>query len=161
LEQIGQLIAGGVATQARLDPILPGLTDVPDGLHALCAALAGAGVKDVAASILFLRPAIVRALRNHPTRPGLFRRLVESYASGKWMQIHAGQGSVLALPAARRRRIFDWLTTIAGQYGINVHVCACKNPDLGGPGCHFAGGWSPPVIFERQMDLFTLPVEVS
>ena len=40
LAQMRQLVAGGVATLARVDPILPGLSDDPDALHGLCA---GAG----------------------------------------------------------------------------------------------------------------------
>ena len=52
-----QLVAGGVATLARVDPILPGLSDDPDALHALCAALAAAGVRELAAGVLVLRPA--------------------------------------------------------------------------------------------------------
>jgi DNA repair photolyase len=39
LEQIAGLTAGGIATQARLDPVLPGLTDGPDALHLLFSTL--------------------------------------------------------------------------------------------------------------------------
>jgi hypothetical protein len=62
--------------------------------------------------------------------------------------------AVRVLPAARRRRIFQWLTTIAAQYGIGVHDCACKNPDLACESCKLAGQWSPPEIVERQLALF-------
>jgi hypothetical protein len=61
---------------------------------------------------------------------------------------------VLALPAARRRRIYDWLTAIAGQYAIAVHVCGCKNPDLAAGSCNFADHWTPPPAAKRQLALF-------
>jgi DNA repair photolyase len=154
LRQIRQLIAAGIATQARLDPILPGVTDDPDGLHALCGALAAAGVTEISASTLFLRPAVLGTLRRRLGRSRRLGRLLAAFDSGKWMAIQTGQAPVLALPAARRRRIFDWLTAIARQYGMTVHVCACKNPDLSAGTCHLADGWAAPPAMEQQLALF-------
>ena len=56
LSQMRTFVAGGVATLTRVDPILPGLTDDPDAMHGLCAALAEAGVGEIAAGTLVLRP---------------------------------------------------------------------------------------------------------
>ncbi|MGA2617708.1 MAG: radical SAM protein [Thermoguttaceae bacterium] len=155
LEQCRRLIAAGVATQARADPILPGLTDDPDALHALCAALAGAGVRELAASTLFLRPPLVRILRNRLRRPKMLGRLTDAFQRGKWLALRPGQGSLFALAPARRQTIFDWLSAIARQYGITVRVCGCKNPDLAAGGCNMAGQWSPPELVERQLALFS------
>ncbi len=155
LAQMRQLVAGGVATLARVDPILPGLSDDPDALHGLCAALAEAGVREIAAATLVLRPALVGALRNRLARPQIFRRLTQAFAQGKSQRFRAGGPAVRVLPAARRRKIFEWLTAIAAQYGIRVHVCACKNPDLAGESCKLAGRWSPPEVVERQLALFS------
>jgi DNA repair photolyase len=154
LEQMRQLVDAGVATQARVDPIVPGLTDDPDAMHALCAALAAAGIREIAASTLFLRPALVGTLRKHLGRPMTFRRLMDAFKTGKWLQIASGQGAVLALSAARRRKIFDWLTTIAGQYGLAVRICVCKNPDMAIGSCNLSGRGSLPVV-ERQLPLFS------
>ena len=154
LLQMRQLVAGGVATLARIDPILPGLTDDPDALHGLCAALAEAGVCEIAAGTLVLRPALVDALRNRLARPQIFRRLTQAFAQGRSQPLREGGPAVRVLPAARRRKIFQWLTAIAAQYGIQVHVCACKNPDLAGQSCKLAGRWSPPEVVERQLALF-------
>jgi DNA repair photolyase len=38
IEQIAKLVAGGIATEARLDPVLPGLTDNKDALRQLFSA---------------------------------------------------------------------------------------------------------------------------
>jgi DNA repair photolyase len=161
LSQMRQLVAGGVATLARVDPILPGLSDDPDALHGLCAALAEAGVCEIAAGTLVLRPALVDALRNRLNRPQIYRRLTQAFAQGKSQRFRAGGPAVRVLPAARRRKIFQWLTVIAGQYGIRVHVCACKNPDLAGESCRLAGRWSPPEVVERQLALFSVQEAVS
>ena len=61
LKQAQQLVAAGIATQVRIDPILPGLTDSPDMFHRLCTALAEVGIKEVSASTLFC----VRRLSAH------------------------------------------------------------------------------------------------
>jgi DNA repair photolyase len=154
LRQMRQLTSGGVATLARVDPILPGLTDDPDTMHNLCAALAEAGMHELSAGVLVLRPALLSALRNRLARPRIYGRLVESFEQGHnvWSSEFGGQMRVL--PAAARRRIFQWLTAISAQYGIRVHVCGCKNPDLAGESCNLAGPWSPRETVERQLALF-------
>ncbi len=154
LRQMRQLVAGGVATLARVDPILPGVTDDPDTMHGLCAALAEAGGREIAAGVLVLRPALANALRNRLARPQMVRRLMQSFSEGGKQRLPRHGSAVRVLPAARRRRIFEWLRTIAGQYGIQVRVCACKNPDLGSESCKLAGRWSPAEAVERQLGLF-------
>jgi DNA repair photolyase len=154
LRQMREFLAQGVATRARVDPILPGVTDDPDALHALCAALAGAGVRELSASTLLLRPAILAGLRSGLGGSRRLRRLLAAFRQAKRMMLPAGQAQALALPAARRRRIFDWLTAIAAQYSIAVHVCGCKNPDLAAGSCNFAAHWTPPSAAKRQLALF-------
>lgn len=154
LEQMRQLVEAGVETAARLDPILPGVTDDPDSLHALCAAVSEAGVKEISASTLFLRPAVIGSLRRQIGRSRTLERLLDSFDQGKRLKVFRDQGSILALSGARRRKIFDWLTAIARQYGITVHVCGCKNPDIAAGSCNLSGRWSPPAVVERQLALF-------
>lgn len=155
LAQMRKLVAGGVATLARIDPILPGITDDPDALHGLCAALARAGVREAAAGMLVLRPARIAALRNRLGRPKIFGRMMRAFPQGGGQPLCEGSPAVCIVAAARRRRIFQWLTTIAAQYGIRVHVCACRNPDLASESCKLAGAWSPIEIVERQLALFS------
>jgi DNA repair photolyase len=153
LRQMRQLVAGGVAMLARVDPILPGVTDDPDTMHGLCAAVAEAGVREIAAGVLALRSADLTALRKL-ARPQVYRRILASFSDGRTERLFGRRNAVRVLPAARRRRIFQWLTAIAAQYGIQVNVCACTNPDLDSETCKLAGGWSPREIVERQLGLF-------
>ena len=52
LWQLHSLLAGGVAAAARLDPILPTLTDDAEALDSQFAALAQVGVRRVAAGVI-------------------------------------------------------------------------------------------------------------
>ena len=65
LAQAAELIGAHVLIEARLDPILPSVTDGADSLEPLCEALARTGVRKIAASVLFLRPAVIGSLRRH------------------------------------------------------------------------------------------------
>ena len=63
LIQMAQMVAGGIAVEARIIPIIPGITDTLDSIDCLYSAISMAGVKNVAISALFLRPAIIASLR--------------------------------------------------------------------------------------------------
>src|SRR5262249_48375601 len=110
LRQMRELVAGGVSTLARVDPILPGVTDDPDTMHGLCATFAVAGIREIAAGALVLRPAYVKSLRYRLARPQLYRRIVESFDDGRNQRLPGFSNPVRVLPAAHRRRIFQWLT---------------------------------------------------
>jgi len=141
LGQIATLVAGGVATEARLDPILPGLTDTPDALRHLFSALAKAGVKRAAASALFLRPSVTESLkRNVPDRETL-QKLLGFYRDARRLAIHAERSSVTALPRAMREEIHVRVRHAAEEHAIDLVICACKNPDLAHGTCNISGTW--------------------
>jgi DNA repair photolyase len=154
LTQIKALIAGGITTQVRLDPILPGLTDGRESIEALLAALASAGVETIAASTLFLRPAVVNSL-NNALPPDPCRNLMGHFKSAGRLAIHAENSTVTALPPRVRGEIYRQVTEIAGRYGIQVKVCACKNPDLAAQSCGIAGTWSTDAARPAQPTLFS------
>ena len=58
------------------------------------------------------------------------------------------------LPAAARLEIMDRLKSIARRYGLNVLVCACKNPDIASGSCHISGRWPPAARENSQLGLF-------
>jgi DNA repair photolyase len=154
LSQAAELIHAGVLVEARLDPILPCVTDDSDSLEGLCEGLAGVGIRTIAASVLFLRPAIIGSLRRHVKDKQLVGRLLSVFAGSVPMAIHAGNSRVRALPAPSRLEIMERLKSIAGRYGLNVLVCACKNPDIASGSCHISGRWPPTARENNQLGLF-------
>jgi DNA repair photolyase len=157
LAQAAELIGAGIPVEARLDPILPGVTDGEECLEPLCAALAGIGARTIAASVLFLRPAVVGSLRRHVKDQVMLKRLLDRFANAEPLAIHAENSRVRALPTEARLEIIERLKSIAHRHGLEVLVCACKNPDISRGSCHISGRW-PPVARNNtgQLGLFQL-----
>ncbi len=153
VEQMRKLVAGCVPTEARVDPIIPGLTDTRDALERVFSALAEAGVKRAAASTLFLRPAIVESLRRNLSDKNVLERLWGFYTEAGRLAIRAEQSSVIALPLEKRREILDRVRDTAAEFGVAVAVCACKNPDLAQGTCGINGRWPgrPRGIVQRSL----------
>ncbi len=158
LVQARELVESGIPTQVRLDPILPGLTDAAERLDALFAAVDRAGLRRAAASVLFLRPAIIRSLRRRVHDQDLLRKLLAGFASTTRLASGSGGSRVLTLPTDARREIYDRVTAVARSYGIETCVCGCKNPDLGIRPCGIGGRWPRPDGAARQLALFEKPV---
>jgi len=141
IAQMADLIRRGIATTARVDPILPGITDTEDRLNLLFAAISGAGVEQVAVSYLFLRPKI----RSNIVRVAvpMLTSMLNEYASGCKLTLH-GESTMDSLPVGRRRSGYDTIVRIATTYGLKAIICHCKNADIEDSGaCHIAG---PPPI---------------
>jgi DNA repair photolyase len=141
IEQMAKLIAGGIAVEARLDPILPGLTDTPDVLPHLFATLAKVGVRRAAASVLFLRPSVVESLKRNLRNEKILQTLLGFYRDAKRLAIHAERSSVIALQLATREEIYGRVRSAAEKVGIELLICACKNPDLAHGTCNIGGAW--------------------
>jgi len=140
LWQLHSLIAGGVATAARLDPILPTLTDDPEALDRQFIALAQVGVRRAAAGVLFLRPGISYWLsRRVPS--AVLAPLLEAYRDGEAAVMRGAAYPIQNLSLERRREIFARLQEAAAPHGIQLDVCACKNPDIARGSCNIAGTW--------------------
>lgn len=157
LRQLKELTEAGLRTQVRLDPILPGLTDGEDTLRPLIEAIAETGVKKVAASNLFLRPAVQASLKEHIRDKQMVERLFAPFSRAKRLAIHAEHSRVMALPKEERENIFTRLRNIARDYGIGVKICACKNPDISSGTCSIAGDWIKPPKEVEQLSLFENP----
>lgn len=141
LQQLEALIAGGVPTEARLDPILPTLTDAPDSADRLFAALAQVGVKRAAAGVLFLRRAILQSLRRNVSDKEMLTSLLGAYRDGQQELMRGSPLPIQEPPCEVRREIFARMWTAAQAHGIELSICACKNPDLARGSCNIAGTW--------------------
>jgi DNA repair photolyase len=141
LLQLETLIAGGIQTEARLDPILPGVTDSPELLDELLARLAGVGVQRTAAGVLFLRPGILYWLKSRVSDRRMLALLLHAYQEGQQVVMRGAQYPILNLSTEARRQIFERLERAAAAHGIETKICACKNADLARGSCNIAGTW--------------------
>lgn len=141
LQQLEALIAGGVLAEARLDPILPTLTDSPDSLNQHFATLVQIGVKRVAAGPLFLRAAIRQSLTRSISDREMLAPLLGAYRDKEQVVMRGTELPIQNLPAEARRQIFVRLQNAAEAHGIELSLCACKNPDLAQGSCNIAGRW--------------------
>jgi DNA repair photolyase len=141
LQQLEVLIAGGVPTEARLDPILPTLTDAPAAADRLFAALAQVGVKRAAAGVLFLRRAILQSLRRNVSDKEMLTSLLDAYRDGQQGLMRGSPLPIQGLPPEVTREIFARMGGAARANGIELRVCACKSSDLARSSCNIAGTW--------------------
>jgi len=140
LSQMKRLAESGIRTQMRVDPILPGVTDDVHTFDGLCQAAAEGGVSDLAASVLFLRPAVLLRLRQASVSSAAVGRCLDAFRSAQRMPIRAEHSTVTALPREERERILERLENAAADHGVSVRRCACKNPDLARGTCSIADG---------------------
>jgi DNA repair photolyase len=141
LHQLGTLVAAGVQTQARLDPILPGVTDSPDSLDEHMASLVAIGVTRIAAGVLFLRAGILYWLKSRVSDRRMLESLLHAYQGGQQTVMRGAQYPILNLSTEARCEIFERLGQAAAAHGIEVKICACKNADLARGSCNIAGTW--------------------
>jgi DNA repair photolyase len=154
IEQIAKLVAGGITTEARLDPVLPGLTDSKDALRQLFSALAKVGVKRAAVSALFLRPSVVGSLKRNIRDREVLHRLLNFYGDARRMAIHAERSSVIALPSVVRDELYTQISLAAKEHGVELSICSCKNPDIAHGTCNIGGTWPVCSESDPQRNLF-------
>ncbi|NIM05248.1 MAG: hypothetical protein GTN65_06445 [Armatimonadetes bacterium] len=141
VEQMKRLTESGIKTQLRIDPILPAVTDEERTFEELCGTAVDAGVSDIAASVLFLRPVVTRRLLQASAASAAVTRCLGAFSNPQRIAIHAERSSVTALPLQERERIFHRLENIAAGHELTVKRCACKNPDIASGTCSIAGEW--------------------
>lgn len=162
LRNIRRLLAIGLDPIVRVDPMVPYITDTPEQMIDLCRHLAGLGVRNVAASYLFVRPRILRQFLDQVPAPTLRRRLWEVYHAGTTVPLH-GDGFDIRLPAQGYRLAgYDRFRRICSRFGLTLRLCSCKNSDLDlGECCNRVHAGPPPPstpgpcpISDRQLGLF-------
>jgi DNA repair photolyase len=150
IESIQCLREIGIETTARLDPLIPDLTDTEANLNPLLAALKEAGVTRASASFLFLRPCFADRVSAQ------LDQFVPEGCVTTW-QYQAfidGCGGGRMTASEDRAARFERLSALCDQHGIGLNVCRCKNPELGGPGCLIAGPAPAPTDSSAPQSLF-------
>jgi len=160
LEQIRKLTEAGITVVVRLDPIIPGVTDDDETFNRVCEAVSAIGVKTIAASVLFLRPAIKESLQRNISDSEIRQRIFARFSGARRLAIHADRSCVTAIPREDRELVFKRLYAVAEKHGLHLHVCGCKNPDLPSDlfpkNCHLSGSWTPQ---PPRDDLFDLSIQ--
>jgi len=133
LKNIERLLEAGVDTEARIDPVIPFVTDTPEGLEDLFRSLSQRGIRRASLSYLHLRPAIQKQLSSE--LPPLHRKLLDScFESQDWAEVGMSTRTKL-LPQRLRENGYGRMKAIAEAYGISTAICRCKNPDMNGKLC--------------------------
>ncbi|MHC4445272.1 MAG: SPL family radical SAM protein [Planctomycetota bacterium] len=136
IESIRNLLEIGAQTTARLDPLIPELTDTVDNSRELLSSLHKADIKRASVSFLFLRPIYTKRVLQQLEEFGIQSSLISTWRHQPFIN---GCGGGRTLPAQDRVIRFRRLVEQAQQYNIEVIPCRCKNPELGGQGCQIAG----------------------
>lgn len=137
IEVLGRL---GIHTTVRLDPLIPGLTDSEDNLVPLLRALTHAGIREAAASYLFLRPQFA-----HRIEPliGTAPAPRASHPPWRYQEFADGSGGGTMLTPDERARRLARLEALGRSFGIRIRSCRCKNPGFAAESCGLTGP-SPP-----------------
>jgi len=134
-----RLAAIGVPVEARLDPMIPGLTDTPPALHRLFDVLSSAGVRTVAVGYLFLRPRILQAIARRTSDPQIVSHIQQIGQSFEQVELAGAKTHGRIPPAQLRSDSLERIFEIARQYGVQVHPCGCKIPEFASCRCNING----------------------
>ncbi len=136
LETMRRLRDIGVQTTARLDPLIPDVTDRRSNVEPLLASLRRVGVRFAAGSYLFVRPRLAGAIHKLLLDASGARVNARRWTRQKFL---GGCGGGQMLDARERAHRFADLKAWGEQAGVCVTPCRCKNPEFAGQGCAIAG----------------------
>ena len=155
IEALTSLRRLGVATTARLDPLIPDVTDTDEALAPLLERLSHAGVAKAAVSYIFLRPPFGAKLAEQIRSLG---GVPDASARWAYQQLADGCGGGRMIEWRERARRFERMIRLAKRFGIELEPCRCKNPQWNGPGCQIAGpAVSPQIDSSTQRDSCSAP----
>lgn len=133
LVNIERLVSAGVMPEARIDPVIPFVTDSRASFDELFRELAARGVNQAMISYLHLRHAIQAQVKRE--LDGLSSELVEGMFRGAQFRTVGASTMTKLVPAEVRRRGYERAREAAGRHGVTVSICSCKNPDMDGGSC--------------------------
>jgi DNA repair photolyase len=155
LQQASRLAQAGVSVSARVDPVIPFITDRPADIRALMEAFVDSGIKRVTVSYLHLRPRIMDNLKAElPSK--IFRLIWGCYAGREWQTVGSSTRSKL-LPQPLRQRGYGIFREEARRLGVELLICACKNPDIPADLC----SRSPTLVQRERFEESKRPAQLS
>jgi DNA repair photolyase len=153
LESIRQLIDWGVEVRARIEPLVPFVSDTAGHLEELIRNLASTGLTQASVAYLVLRPHMLELFQS--VLPAAhYHSIKGSFKGQAWRTVGVQQMTKL-LPERTRTKGYRRLQSIGARLGLEVTVCACQNPP-GGVSCFTARSPDEAGSADRsgQMELF-------
>jgi DNA repair photolyase len=148
LVNIERLLEAGVVPEARIDPVIPFVTDGKGTFEALFRELAARDVRQAMISYLHLRPAIETQIKRE-LDPFSSELIGGMFRSGAYKTVGSSTMTKL-VPAEVRRRGYERAREAADRYGVGLSICSCKNPDM--PGALCVGGLGIAGVAGRKGD---------
>lgn len=134
LDNLNRLIAAGIKTEARMDPLTPGLTDTNESIKRIFKKLRDCGIKSGTASFMFLRYGIALNDKINFDSWSL-NKMAQEYYNYK-VTDYCGSGTIWLPSTEYRKNRLATIKNIAGEFGIDIHLCRCKNKDITNECCH-------------------------
>ncbi len=129
LDSVRRLRAWGLKVRARIQPLVPFITDTVGHLEELVRHLRSVGIERTSASYLVLRPQVLDRL--HGRLPHAHLHLIKgSFKGTAWRKVGLHQLTRVLVERTRRQG-YARLGAVAERAGLNWHICACQNPDMG------------------------------
>jgi DNA repair photolyase len=129
IESIRRLIAWGVDVLARIEPLVPFVSDTAGHLEGLVRNLTSAGLTRASAAYLVLRPHMLE-LFQEVLPAAHYHSIKGSFKGQAWRTVGIQQMTKL-LPERTRLKGYRRLQSIGARLGVEVTICACQNPSLG------------------------------
>lgn len=117
----------GIKVEVRVDPIIPFITDTEEQISSLLSKLKESNIPKISISCLIIRPSLYKQMEILPK--DISRFILRQYDHEPFKQIITSAKTKL-LPRPHREAIYKRFKLIAKDYGIDVKICGCKNPDL-------------------------------
>ncbi len=129
LECVRRLVQWQVDVRARLEPIVPLLADTAAHFEELLRYLRSAGVEEVVANYLVLRPHLLELFEQFLPQTH-FQLIKGSFKGQSWLKVGLHRMTKL-LPNRIRSKGYERLRRVAARAGVAVSVCSCDNPHTG------------------------------
>jgi DNA repair photolyase len=129
LELIRRLLGWGVDVRARIEPLIPFLTDTVGHFEELIRYLRSVGLSYTSASYLVLRPHMLDLFKE--VLPEAHFQLIKGSFKGQaWRKVGI-RSMTKMLPERTRVKGYERLMKIGDKLDMQINICACQNPQKG------------------------------
>ncbi len=129
LRDLARLVAAGVEVEARVEPMIAGLTDTRENVYPLFRDLARAGVRRVVTHHLYLQAAMTTPLADALAPLGWSERGRDDFEGGPVFSL-GSIGTTKHYPRAVRQESLARLVAWGAECGLVVTTGSSQNPDL-------------------------------